>query len=471
MSAAANRPERRPLPMPFENDRVVFTEEMKKDHTILVPTMLPIHFKLMLNILREYGYRCELLENTGKNVVDCGLRNVHNDTCYPALLVIGQMIDALESGKYDLDKVALLITQTGGGCRASNYIHLLRKALKKSGYGHIPVISLSIGGLEKNPGFRLSLPMLHRIFYGLIYGDFLMLLANQCRPYEMNSGDTDSLVDRWAERLTDETPGRGPVSYKQVRANYQEILRDFAAIPRYETEKIRVGIVGEIYVKFSPLGNNNLEDFLLSEGAEVVVPGLLDFCLYCIYNILNDHKLYGLGSLPATALYRMGYRFLLKKQADVISAIQDHGVFRPGGYFPHTASLAQGYIGHGVKMGEGWLLTAEMLELLEQGTSNIVCTQPFGCLPNHIVGKGMIRVIKQRNPSANIVAVDYDPGATKINQENRIKLMLANAHQMKQAADAEAESRPGELPRISYDEHYEVSDTLVPPQETAGTRR
>lgn len=434
--------------MPISEDRVLFTKEMKKDYTILVPTMLPIHFKLMVNILGEYGYNCELLENSGKNVVDSGLRNVHNDTCYPALLVIGQMIDALDSGKYDINKVALMITQTGGGCRASNYIHLLRKALKKSGYGQIPVVSLSIGGLEKNPGFKLSPMMLDRIFYAVFYGDLLMLVANQCRPYEMVAGDTDKLVNRWADRLTKEMKGRGILNYKQVRANYKLILDEFAALPRFSLDKTKVGVVGEIYVKFSPLGNNNLEEFLLSEGSEVVVPGLLDFCLYCIYNLMMDHKLYGLGLPFQNRVYRKIYRMLVHKQEDVIDIIKEHGVFRPGGYFPHTVDLVRGYISHGVKMGEGWLLTAEMLELIEQGVNNIVCTQPFGCLPNHIVGKGMMRMIKQRNAQSNIVAVDYDPGATRINQENRIKLMLANAISIS-AADAQA---AGELPQVTHED-------------------
>lgn len=426
---------------------------MKRDYTILVPTMLPIHFKFMLKIMSEYGYKMELLENEGREVVDAGLRNVHNDTCYPALLVIGQMISALESGKYDNHKVALLITQTGGGCRASNYIHLLRKALQKSGYGYVPVVSLSFGGLEKNPGFSLSLMMLDRMFYAISYGDLLMLLANQCRPYEVSPGETDTLVDKWAEQLTAEMKGRGPLSYGKVRANYKRIIEDFAAIVRSTEKKVRVGIVGEIYVKFSPLGNNHLEDFLLSEGAEVVMPGLLDFCLYCVYNQLNDQKLYG-GQVPIKAwIFEKAYQFLVKKQADVIDAITKNGVFRSGGYFPETVAAVRGYISHGVKMGEGWLLTAEMLELIEQGVGNIVCTQPFGCLPNHIVGKGMMRIIKERNPQSNIVAVDYDPGATRINQENRIKLMLANAHSI---AEQQAEAqRHGHVPMPTHEDEYE----------------
>jgi predicted nucleotide-binding protein (sugar kinase/HSP70/actin superfamily) len=412
---------------------------MKKDYTILMPTMLPIHFKLIANILREYGYNCVLLENTGKNVVDSGLRGVHNDTCYPALLVIGQMLDALESGEYDVNKVALLITQTGGGCRASNYIHLLRKALKKRGYGQIPVVSISLG-MEKNPGFSITPTMLDRIFYAILYGDLLMLLANQVKPYECVSGAADTLVDQWVKRLTAQMKGRGLLRYGGVRENYRRIVAEFAGIPRRAEKKIRVGIVGEIYVKFSPLGNNNLEDFLLSENCEVVVPGLLDFLLYCVYNLLTDHKLYGLHSAVSDAVMKVAYRMLVKKQRDVIRAVTEEGTFRPCGYFPHTVTLTEGYIDHGVKMGEGWLLTAEMLELIEQGVGNIVCTQPFGCLPNHIVGKGMMRLIKERNPQSNIVAVDYDPGATKINQENRIKLMLANAAAIEEQAQDAAET-------------------------------
>ncbi len=437
-----------------EMERVLFTKEMKKDYTILVPTMLPIHFQLMLDIMRSYGYKAELLENSGRNVVDSGLRNVHNDTCYPALLVIGQMIDALESGKYDVHKVALMITQTGGGCRASNYIHLLRKALQKSGYGFIPVISLSAGGLERNPGFKLGPMMLDRIFYAILYGDLLMLLSNQTRPYELEAGRTDRLVDQWAARLSGQMRGRGLLSYRKVQENYKAMIADFAAIPRTQEEKVRVGVVGEIYVKFSPLGNNNLEDFLRSEGAEVVVPGLMDFLLYCIYNQLNDQTLYGGASRLRDGVMKWIYRFLVKKQLDIIQLIQAEGSFRPGGYFPHTVQLVDGYLDHGVKMGEGWLLTAEMLELIEQGTCNIVCTQPFGCLPNHIVGKGMMRIIKERNPKANIVAVDYDPGATRINQENRIKLMLANAHAI---AQSEQEEDTGDLPMPQYEDYEELA--------------
>ena len=420
--------------------RVIFTKEMKKDYTILIPTMLPTHFKLMLNIFRSYGYKAELLENDGRPVIDCGLKYVHNDTCYPALLVIGQMINALESGKYDSHKVALMITQTGGGCRASNYIYLLRKALKKSGYGYIPVVSLNFSNLEPNPGFHLSLSMLDRLLYAVLYGDLLMLLKNQCKPYEIHPGESDALVDTWAGRLSKEMKGRGILSYRRVKKNYSAILEDFARIPLKLEPKVRVGIVGEIFVKFSPLGNNNLEKFLLSEGAEPVVPGLLDFCLYCVYNGIVDHDLYGTRAGHAL-LSKIAYRFLTSKQEDLIDMVRRQGVFRAATPFSHIHTLTRGYIGLGVKMGEGWLLTAEMLELIEDGVKNIVCTQPFGCLPNHIVGKGMMKIIKERHPGVNLTAIDYDASATQTNQENRIKLMLANAAEQHHAEPPKREEK------------------------------
>ena len=421
-------------------ERVEFTKEMKKTHTILLPTMRPIHFNLMANILRQHGYKAELLTNDGRSVIDEGLRNVHNDTCYPALLVIGQMIDALESGKYDLDHVALMITQTGGGCRASNYIHLLRKALKKSGYGHIPVISLSIGGLEKNSGFKLTPPLILQFMYAIYLGDLLTLISNQCIPYEVNKGDSQKLIEHWSSRLMDEFKGKAIVRYKRMKQLYKAILDDFAQIPLRDEKKVRVGIVGEIYVKYSPLGNNNLEAFLLSEGAEVVVPGLLDFCLYCVYNGMVDKNLYG-GSFWKERISRFAYNFLIKKEKDVIDLINEQGVFNPQTWFPDVVKMSEGTINHGVKMGEGWLLTSEIVELIHEGVSNVVCTQPFGCLPNHIAGKGMIRTIKEQNPNANIVAVDYDPGASAVNQQNRIKLMLANAKVELEKEEAENQGK------------------------------
>ncbi len=409
-----------------EKGYVVFTEEMKKTHTILVPNMLPMHFKMISKVMGRSGYRMELLETSGPQIAETGLKYVHNDTCYPAILVIGQFIDALQSGKYDPDRVALILFQTGGGCRASNYIHLLRKALEKAGMGHVPVISLSLAGLEKHPGFQLSLNVIMKMMYGVLYGDLLMTLVNQCKPYELEKGTAQALAERWTGRLAEEMGDRA--GYRCVKANYRRILDDFARIPMEKSDKVKVGIVGEIFVKYSPLGNNNLEQFLVDEGAEAVVPGLLDFCLYCVYNNLLDRKLYGMQKQVQLA-YRIAYRYLVNKERDMIEAIRAHGRFEPPTLFTHTIGLVQGTISMGVKMGEGWLLTAEMLELADKGVGNIVCTQPFGCLPNHVVGKGVIKALRKAYPQSNIVAIDYDAGATRVNQENRLKLMLANARQ------------------------------------------
>lgn len=401
---------------------------MKRDYTILVPNMLPIHFKLICNVWRSNGYKIEFLDEFDRSTRETGLKYVHNDTCYPALLIIGQLLCALQSGRYDKDKVALLITQTGGGCRASNYIYLLRKALKKAGLGHVPVISLNFGGMEDHPGFRLTAPMIYRMMYCAFYGDLIMLLANQCRPYDRHEGDTDKLVDRWVERLSEEVMHPQNLRYDHVKKNYRRIIDDFADLLGEKVrDKVKVGVVGEIYVKFSPMGNNNLEQFLRSEGVETVMPGFVDFCMYCVYNGIADYELY--GRQPGYAvLCRIAYRYLLKKQRYIRELIlRDYPKFMPPADFDRTRRRAMSVIGIGTKMGEGWLLPAEMLELSDEGVKNIVCTQPFGCLPNHIVGKGVMKPIKEQNPDVNIIAVDYDPSATAINQENRIKLMLSNA--------------------------------------------
>lgn len=403
-------------------NKTIFTEEMKKDYTILIPDMLPIHFKLIIAIFKKYGYNMELLQTSTRNVIDEGLKNVHNDTCYPALLVVGQFMDALKSGKYDPDKIALLISQTGGGCRASNYLHLLRKSLSTT-FPQVPVLSLNFSGLEKNPAFKLTLPIVVKLIYAVLYGDMLMLLYNQCKPYEVNEGETDKMLLKWETRLGNMFAAN---KFFNTKRHYTAILNDFASIKRSDEKKPRVGIVGEIYVKYSPLANNHLNDFLLSEGCEPNVPGLLDFVLYCASDTINDGVLYDTKT-KKTLIYDIGYDVLYKFQKQQIKIINEHGVFFPPHDFEHLRKCADKYIHQGVKMGEGWLITAEMAALAETGTENIICTQPFGCLPNHIVAKGMSRVIKEAYPEANIVAIDYDPGATKVNQENRIKLMLANA--------------------------------------------
>lgn len=408
-----------------QKDYPVFSKDMM-DYTILVPTMLPMHFKIMEGILNSFGYKAVLLENCDSSVVEYGLKYVHNDTCYPALLVIGQMLSAIESGKYDVNKLALMITQTGGGCRASNYIFLLRKALKKAGYGQIPVISLNVSGLEKDSAFQLTPKLLIRFMYAIMCADLLMLLKNQCLPYEINPGDCEHTAQKWVDRLKVELSEQGHPKYSRIKKYYRDIINDFAQIPMRSERKVRVGIVGEIFVKFSPLGNNELERFLVSENAEVVMPGLLDFCMFTCYNSITDAKLLGMNKIKGI-IFGIVLGYFSSKQNDIIKAIKKHGKFDPPTNFSHVIKLADGLVGHGAKMGEGWLLTAEMAELIEQGVNNIVCAQPFGCLPNHIVGKGMMKPLKAKYPDSNIVAIDYDAGATKINQENRIRLMLSNA--------------------------------------------
>ena len=419
-----------------ETGRLLFTKEMKEEYTLLMPQMLPVHFGMFQQLLILEGYKVDMLTTNHRGIVDEGLKYVHNDTCYPALLVIGQLIDAIKHGGYDPHKVALFITQTGGGCRASNYIHLLRKALEKAGLAFVPVISVNLSGLEKNPGFSLTLPLVRKMVYAMLYGDLLVNAANQVRPYELTPGDTDRMLDGWQQKLIDGFQAGKGMSRKQMRENFHAILADFETIPVSGEEKVKVGVVGEIYVKFSPLGNNNLEDFLLSEGAEPVVPGLTDFMIFKIFNREVDVNIYG-GLWAKKKFCQLFKGYIETCQKDMIEALQKSR-FRAPGTFENMHQLVQGYLGDGNKMGEGWLLTGEMLELIHSGVPNIVCTQPFGCLPNHIVGKGMIRKLKDDYPYSNIVAIDYDPGATKINQENRIKLMLANAKALaRQGAEKE----------------------------------
>lgn len=405
---------------------IEFTEEMKDDYTILVPNMLPSHFKLICNFMNTYGYHMELLETEGPEITELGLRYVHNDACYPAILVIGQFLDALKSGKYDPHKTALIYFQTGGGCRASNYISLLRKALAKAGFDYVPVISFSFSDLEDHSGFKLSIKQLLGLLDAVLYGDLLWTLVNQTKPYEITAGEADALKDEWIRRLGDSIGSDSSLIMRHSKDISREIIRDFAKIPKEKRNAVKVGIVGEIYVKYAPLGNNKLVDFLNEEGAEVTTPGLLDFLTYCAYNGVVDKKFYGRGGLVFWGS-KIAYKYLCKKKRGLIALLEEEGSFDAPCPFEHVVALNEGYISPGVKMGEGWLLTAEMLELADSGIKNIVCVQPFGCLPNHVCGKGMMRPIKERNPDINIVAVDYDPGASKVNQENRLKLMLSTA--------------------------------------------
>ena len=407
-------------------EEVIFTEEMAREYTILIPTMCPIHFSLLKNVLINSRYKVELLENSSRQVVDEGLKYVHNDTCYPALLVIGQMIDALNSGKYDPHKTALIITQTGGGCRASNYIYLLRKALKKANYAYVPVISLNFSGLDSQPGFKISLSMFRKMLSALVYGDFLMNLENQTKAYELNKGAAKALREEWVKRLSKEFKENKGYQGRHIKTNLKKIALDFMKIEREKSPKVKVGVVGEIYIKYSALGNNNLEDFLYREGCEVNVPGIMGFMLYSVYNSVIDAKLYG-GHKLKGKVYQLVFNYLLSKEEQMRNTLKKYTDFEVFGSFKDTIKKAEKVIGLGTKMGEGWLLTGEIMELIDSGYPNVICTQPFGCLPNHIVGKGMVRKIREMEPNSNIVAIDYDPSATSVNQENRIKLMLAIA--------------------------------------------
>ena len=415
-----------------------FTPEMKKTHKILIPNMAPVQFRILAAVMEEAGYTCELLENCGSQVSELGLKYVHNDTCYPALLVIGQFLDALGSGKYDLDHTALIITQTGGGCRASNYIHLLRKALVKAGYPQVPVVSLNFSGLEKDSGFPMSLPFLGKLLSVVYYGDLLVALKAQTEPYEVEKGAAKALQEKWLDTICGWIhQGRG-CSSREMKAAMPKIAAEFAGIPVRRTPKVKVGVVGEIYVKYSPLGNNDLENFLASQDCEVNLPGLMGFLQYCVYNPSETARLYG-GNFFEKHISDWILKYIEGMETVVINALRNHGYHAPLP-FRELIRLTDGMISTGDKMGEGWLLTAEMIELVCSGYENIICAQPFGCLPNHICGKGMINKIRERYPQANITPIDYDPSATRVNQENRIKLMLAVARE--RLADREEHPAP-----------------------------
>ncbi|MGL4992264.1 MAG: 2-hydroxyglutaryl-CoA dehydratase [Sarcina sp.] len=406
---------------------IEFTREMKKDYTIVAPTMLPIHFKIISKLLAYHGYKLEFYDGDTQAALNEALKTVHNDICYPAMIVIGQVLHAIKSGKYDKDKLAFIMSQTGGGCRASNYIFLMRKALKDSGFENVPVISLNASSLEKHSGFKLPPSMLLKLVNIMFYGDLLMYIGNQCRSYEKDKGTTDKIIEKWINKLSKKAKGIEILKSKKI---FKDIVIDFSKIELIKEEKIKVGIVGEIYMKYSAIGNNNLEKFLFDENCEVVMSGVCDFFMYCLVNSEIDNRLYGLHK-NSHRITKIGYKYLLKQQKAMINAIKNYSTFRAPTPFETVRGYVKGYINEGVKMGEGWLMTAEMIELIKEGVSNIVCAQPFGCLPNHIVGRGMVRRLMDDYKNANIVAIDYDPSATKVNQENRIKLMLSNAKMSK----------------------------------------
>lgn len=406
-------------------NRVVFTKEMKRDYTLLCPQMSPIHFDLIEPAIRSFGYRLEVLQNDNRAAIDVGLQYVNNDACYPSLIVIGQIMDALLSGRYDLDHTAVLMSQTGGGCRASNYIGFIRRALEKSGMGQIPVISVNANGMETNPGFTFTPWLITKAMQAVVYGDIFMRVLYATRPYEKEPGSANALHLKWKERCIRSLSKRTP-SMMEFNRNVRGIIRDFDALPRTGQVKPKVGIVGEILVKFSPLANNHIVELLESEGAEAVMPDLMDFLLYCFYN--SNFKADCLGGKRSTArLCNMGISLLEYFRKVARREFVNSAHFTAPSRITNLAEMAKDFVSLGNQTGEGWFLTGEMLELIHSGVNNIVCTQPFGCLPNHIVGKGVIKELRRVHPGSNIIAVDYDPGASEVNQLNRIKLMLATA--------------------------------------------
>ena len=405
--------------------KVVFEKFMKKDYTILSPQMSPIHFDFLQAAFESSGYRFELLPSVDTAAVDEGLKYVNNDACYPSILVTGQLVEAVKSGRYDTSKLACIITQTGGGCRASNYISFIRKALKDAGFENIPVISLNASGLEKHPGLKITLRMLRRAMRGMVYGDLLNRLVLATRPYEVTPGSADAALVKWREIALDNVRH---LNGRRFKRNIQTIVDAFEAIPVTGERKPVIGVVGEILVKYHPTANNQIVKVLEDEGAEVKVPDLIDFLLYCAYNTnfkyekLGRPKLFAdFGNLAVWVIE--GYRKQMRR------VLERSKRFSPPSYISEKAKAASEFLSIGNQTGEGWFLTGEMAELLAEGADGIVCVQPFACLPNHIVGKGVIQPIRAKYPDANIVAIDYDPGASEVNQLNRIKLMLSLAHE------------------------------------------
>ena len=406
-------------------NRIEFTKEMKKDYTVLAPQMSPIHFDLLAPAFKCMGINIEILPDATKETIDVGLKYVNNDACYPSLIVVGQMMSAITSGKYDVNKLAVIMSQTGGGCRATNYVGFIRRALSKAGYGQIPVIALSAQGFEKNSGFKINYKVVKRAMQALIYGDVFMRCLYRTRPYEKEKGSANALHEKWKKVCLESLTKTG--SNAVFKKNIQGIVHDFDTLPLLDIKKPRVGIVGEILVKFLPSANNHLVDLLEAEGAEAVMPDLLDFFMYCFYN--NNYNYEFLGKTKKGAIVSNTVIKVLESfRKPARDALEKSKRFEAPAHIEKLAAYARPIVSIGNQNGEGWFLTGEMIELIKSGAPNIVCAQPFACLPNHIVGKGVIKHLREAYPEANIVAVDYDPGASEVNQVNRIKLMLAAAN-------------------------------------------
>ena len=406
----------------YDYERVVFTEEMRKTYKILVPQMSPLHFQLLEPVLKSEGYDFDMLPAPTREDVEIGLKYINNDACYPAIIVVGQLMSALLSGKYDINKTAVIISQTGGGCRATNYIGYLRKALIDAGMKQVPILSLNASDMERQPGFKLTKSFLHRMIQAVVYGDALMQCVLATRPYEINPGSADALCDYWVKKLRERITKANIFQYSKYIKN---IIEDFDNLPVDKSKpKPRVGVVGEIYVKFHPSANNHINELIEKEGGEVVTSGLLDFFLYCAMDSTYRAKhldgtwlsgFFGSLAREALELYRLPY-------AKAVAASKH---FDPLQRMTKVAKEAAHYIDLGNQCGEGWFLTGDMIDLIEKGAKQVVCLQPFGCLPNHVSGKGMVKTLSEAYPDVRIAAIDYDPGSSAVNQANRLKLLLA----------------------------------------------
>lgn len=404
--------------------KVPFTKEMKdQGYTILCPQMSPLHFQFVESAMQESGYNLVVLPSVDKGAVDAGLKYVNNDACYPSILVTGQIMGALLSGEYDLEKTAVIISQTGGGCRATNYIAFIRKALQDAGMPQVPVISANLQGLENNPGFKLTLPLIKKVVIGAMYGDIFMRVLYRVRPYEAVAGSANALYESWVERCQENVRNG---SIKQFRKNVYQIVKEFDELEILNIKKPRVGLVGEILVKFHPTANNEIVEIIEREGGEAVMPDLIDFFQYCFYNTDFENEHFH-ATKKSARICNLAIKFVDLLRHDMIKALKKSKRFDPPASIEHLANKASSIVSIGNQTGEGWFLTGEMIELIETGAPNIVCMQPFGCLPNHVTGKGAIKALRKAYPESNIVAIDYDPGASEVNQLNRIKLMLSTA--------------------------------------------
>ena len=409
----------------YELHREIFTKEMKKTYTILVPQMAPIHFELLETAVKSCGYNVVLLRNCTNHTVETGLKYVNNDACYPSILVTGQMIEALQSGKYDPNKTALIMSQTGGGCRATNYIGFIRKALKDAGFPNVPVISFNVVGMEKKPGFKITLPLIERLLKSVVYADLLQKMLTKNRAYEINKGETKKLFDIWLDKCKKLVVKS---SMKDFKSSIYEMVEDFEKIELDKTLiKPKVGIVGEVLIKYHPFGNNYVAEKLEEEGAEVILPDFMGFVKFIATHKITFNQLIKTDKTKAK-LFKAAIKLIdiLEKDSVIALSNSKKEYLLPCNIW-ELEDKVKNILSIGNQTGEGWFLTAEMIEYIEHGIPNIVCVQPFACLPNHVVGKGVIKTIREKYPEANISPIDYDPGASETNQTNRIKLLMTVA--------------------------------------------